>query len=117
MACATLLAACATAWSGSTSAGGDYGKEVDKVVESVSAVTPMTPLCRVVAKRLVSMSVAGKVSGLRPTGAVWRGKEDEAAAAWEAARCPTPALVALVFGAAEIAHLDRRSRIAYADGN
>lgn len=109
---ATLLVACASAWQGSTSAGGDNAGQVDAAVEAIGQVTPMTPMCKVVGKRLVSMAAASRVSALRPTGSHWRHEEEDAAAAWEAARCPTPALTALVFAASEIAEDDRRDRIA-----
>lgn len=100
----TLGTAVYTAWSGSTSAGGDYDDEVRAVVSEVAKATPLTPLCRTVALRLARYAVAGKVTEYRPTGRLWKGREDEAAGIWEAARCPTRALVGLAYGTSRIAN-------------
>ncbi|MCZ7861297.1 hypothetical protein O9X98_07725 [Agrobacterium salinitolerans] len=117
MTAATLLAACATAWSGSTSAGGSHDAEIAAVVEEVSQATPLTPLCKAVGLRLVETAVNRKVTALRPTAVMWEKKEDEAAAAWEAARCPTAALVGIAYGTSNIANVDRLARIAKAELN
>lgn len=109
-----LLAVGAAAWSGSTSAGGSHSEKIDDVIGEVSAVTPLTPLCKVVAHRLVETAVKRKVTVLRPTRGIWNGKEDEVAATWEAARCPTAALVGLAFGSSNIANDDQRERVAKA---
>jgi hypothetical protein len=117
MASVAMLAACATAWNGSTSAGGGHSARVGNAVEEVAAVTPMTPLCKVVGKRLVEVSVARKVSNLRPTSGYWQAKEEKAAGAWEAAQCPVSALAALVYAASEIANDDARRRVATASSD
>jgi hypothetical protein len=114
---AALLVACATAWNGSTSAGGSHGAEIAVVVEEVSKATPMTPLCKAVARRLTETAVNRKVAALRPTAALWEQKEDEAAAAWEAARCPTAALVGIAYGTSNIANIDRLGRLDRAELN
>jgi hypothetical protein len=114
---ATLLAAGAAAWSGSTSAGGSHGREIEDVIKEVSNATPLTPLCKVVAHRLVETAVKRKVTVLRPTRGLWNGKEDEVASTWEAAKCPTAALVGLAFGSSNIANGDLRERIARAAGD
>jgi hypothetical protein len=110
----TLLAAGATAWSGSTSAGGSHGAEIDDVIEQVSATIPLTPLCKVVGHRLVETAVKRKVTVLRPTRGLWGGKEDDVAMTWETAKCPTAALVGLAFGSSNIANADQRERVAKA---
>ena len=117
MACAAMLAACATAWSGSTSAGGGTADKVTHVVAEVSKVTPMTPLCKVVGHRVVEVASASRIAAFRPTAGMWEKNEDEAAAAWEAARCPTAALMALLYGASEIAHENQRARTSASAGN
>lgn len=114
MLCAALLAAGASAWSGSTSAGGSHADEIDDVIEEVSAATPLTPLCKVVAHRLVETAVKRKVTVLRPTRGLWNGKEDDVASTWEAAKCPTSALVGLSFGSSNVANGDQRERVAKA---
>lgn len=111
----TMLAACATAWSGSTSAGGRHDEEIAALVEDVASATPMTQLCKAVGRRLAETAVNRKVTALRPTRGLWEGKEDEAASAWEAARCPTAALVGIAYGSSHIASIDRQSRIAKAE--
>ena len=110
MACAAVLVACATAWTESTSAGGDHAGLAAGVVSEVASATPMTPLCRAVGQRLVEVAVSSRVARLRPTASMMVAREEEAASVWEAARCPTPALVALVYGASKIASEDVRRR-------
>ncbi|MCV9965091.1 hypothetical protein OIU34_24645 [Pararhizobium sp. BT-229] len=111
----TMLAACATAWSGSTSAGGAHDEEIAAVVDEVSRATSMTQLCKAVGRRLAETAVSRKMTELRPTRGLWEGKEDKAASAWEAARCPTAALVGIAYGTSQIANIDRRNRIAKAE--
>lgn len=107
-----LLAACATAWSGSTSAGGGHDAGISTAVEEISEATPMTPFCKVIGHRLVEMAVASKVAAMRPTQSYWQAKEEEAAGAWEASQCPMPALAALAYASSEIANADYRRRTA-----
>jgi hypothetical protein len=111
---ATLLAAGAAAWSGSTSSGGSHAAEIGDVIEEVSAATPLTPLCKVVAHRLLETAVKRKVTVLRPTRGLWNGQEDEVASTWEAAKCPTAALVGIAYGSSNIANGDQRERVAKA---
>lgn len=74
----------------------------------------MTPLCKVVGRRLTETAVNRKVTAMRPTANLWKRKEDETAAVWEAARCPTAALVGIAYGASDIANLDQPRRLALA---
>ncbi|MBY3433428.1 hypothetical protein HFN89_04640 [Rhizobium laguerreae] len=112
-----LLTAVAVAWSGSTSSGGSHAAEIDDAIEEVSKVTPLTPLCKVVAHRLVETAVKRKVTVLRPTRGFWAGKEAEVASIWEAAKCPTAALVGIAYGSSSIANADQRERVAKAARN
>ena len=114
--CASLLAACASAWSGSTTAGAADRGDVAAVVAGVSSVTPLTPLCRTVAGKLAEAAVSARIAARRPTSELWAAREREVAGAWEAARCPTAALVGIAYGAAEIANHDERVRYAEAGG-
>jgi hypothetical protein len=117
LAVVAMAVAGAVAWNGSTTGGGSHDDEIREVIDEVSQVTPLTPLCKVVGQRLVEIAVKRKVTALRPTHSIWTGKEVEAAAAWEAARCPPAALVGIAYGSADIAFDDRRRRIGKQTGN
>lgn len=110
LACTGMLAVCMTAWNGSTSAGGSYDTEISAVIRDVAQSTPMAPLCRVIGRKLAETSVKAKVTVMRPTQPWWDKREREATAAWEAAKCPTAALVGIAYGASNIANWNIRNR-------
>jgi hypothetical protein len=97
------LVGCAISWPSSTTAGGGLSDKTREMVREVSKIAGLTPLCETVGNQLAEMAVKRKVTIFRPTVGYWEKKEEEAAAVWEAARCPMRALVPISAGSSEIA--------------